>query len=97
MKARQDWLRDTSINPWKRLSQMFDGGLKGYVTRARELGELDQLETYYEAVNANADEDAQLTLTERAWAVGMTQEDGKLTANEKVLLAELEKVQNAGA
>lgn len=97
MKARQDWLRDTSINPWKRLSHMFDGGLNGYVTRARELGELDQLETYYEAVNANADEDAQLTLTERAWAVGMTQEDGKLTTNEKVLLAELEKVQNAGA
>ena len=94
MRARQAWLEDTSRKPVSNLSHIFSGGLKGYLEHVREPGMNEALEEDYAALNANAEEDAQLTLQERAWAVGMAKEDGKLTANERALLAELEKIQS---
>lgn len=96
MRSRQAWLEDTRQTPMSNLSRVFSGGLKGYLQHVREPGMLDGLEEGYEALNANVDEDAQLMLQERAWAVGMTKEDGKLTANEKALLAKLQKASAAG-
>ncbi len=95
MRHRQAWLRDTSVRPMRSVLGMFSDGWTKYNERRKQLGELDQLETYYEASNANAEEDAQLTLTERAWASGMVKRDGKLTANEEAFLAELVKVEDA--
>lgn len=97
MRHRQAWLRDTSVRPLRNVLAMFSNGWTKYNERRKQLGELDQLETYYEASNANAEEDAELTLTERAWALGMVNRDGKLTANEQAFLAELAKVENASA
>ncbi len=63
----------------------------------QELGVHDRSEAYYEAANANAEEDAELSLAEVAWAVGMTREDAKRTANEEALLAEIRKLETAQA
>jgi hypothetical protein len=92
MQHRQAWLADTRVRPFSNLKRIFEGGVEGYKEHVRELAPVDGEETYYEAANANAEEDAELTMMERAWALGMTKADGKLTANEKALLAELEKV-----
>lgn len=90
MRARQAWLLDKKAG--LDFGAMFKGGWKNFFANGGELSNAAKLEAHYEAANANAEEDAQLTPVERAWAVGMTQEDGKLTVNEKALLAELEKV-----
>lgn len=97
MRHRQAWLRDTSVRPMRSVLGMFSDGWTKYNERRKQLGELDQLETYYEASNANAEEDAQLTLAERAWASGVVKRDGKLTANEEAFMAELANVETAGA
>ena len=54
----------------------------------------EALEEDYAALNANSEEDAQLTPQERAWALGMSQQDGKLSANERALMAELQKIES---
>lgn len=90
MRARQAWLLDKKAG--LDFGAMFKNGWKGFFDNSADLSNTAKLEAYYEAANANAEEDAQLTPFERAWAVGMTQDDGKLTPNEKVLLAELEKI-----
>jgi len=90
MRARQAWLRDKKAG--LDFGAMFKHGWKGFLASATEISPAGQLEAYYEAANQNAEQDAALTPVERAWAVGMTQDDGKLTPNEKALLAELEKV-----
>jgi len=96
MRRRQAWLEDTRQAPVSNLMRMFSGGFKSYRDAVRSPNMVDALEEDYEALNANAEEDAQLTLMERAWAVGLTKQDGKLTANEKALLAELDKVAPSG-
>ncbi len=97
VRARQAWLENTRQTPVSNLWRIFSGGWSGYVSAIRSPNMVDALEEDYEALNANAEEDVQLTLQERAWAVGMTEDDGKLTANEKVLLAQLEKIQSPAA
>jgi hypothetical protein len=93
MRRRQAWLEDTHQTPVSNLMRMLSGGFKSYRDAVRSPNMVDALEEDYEALNANAEEDAQLTLMERAWAVGMTKEDGKLTANERALLAVLDQAQ----
>ncbi len=93
VRARQAWLENTKQTPLSNLWSIFAGGWSGYRDAVRSPSMVDALEADYEALNANAAEDSNLTLQERAWAVGMTQEDGKLTANEKALLAQLEKIE----
>ena len=94
MRARQAWLEDTSRKPVSNLAHIFSGGLKGYIEHVREPGMSEALEEDYAALNANSEEDAQLTPQERAWALGMSQQDGKLSANERALMAELQKIES---
>ena len=54
---------------------------------------VDRLEGHYVVANDDAEMDAELTLSEIAWTVGMTKEDGKRTANEEALLAEIRKLE----
>jgi hypothetical protein len=94
--SRKAWLTPPErFEPLSNLGNIFNGGFAGYWRRVRELGQVDQLETYYEAANANAEEDAQLTAAERAFTHSIVKQDGKLTANEQKLLAELQKLQSA--
>lgn len=94
MLARQAWLRNEhKARPVGNLLDVFTGGWKRYRTSALELSDVDRLETYYEAANENAEEDAQLTLEELAYVNGLVARDGKRTANEEALLAELRKVE----
>jgi hypothetical protein len=92
MRRRQAWLEDTRRTPVSKLMHIFSGGFRGNRDAVRSPNMVDALEEDYKALNANAEEDAQLRLIERAWAVGMTRQDSKLTANEKALLAELDKI-----
>ena len=94
VRARQAWLENTKQTPVSNLWRIFSGGWSGYLAQVRSPNMVDALERDYEALNASAEEDAKLTLQERAWAVGMSNADGKLTANEKALLAQLEKIQS---
>jgi hypothetical protein len=96
-RARQAWLENTRQTPVSNLWRIFSGGWGGYVSAVRSPNMADALDQDYEALNANAEEDAQLTLQERAWAVGMSKQDGKLTANEKALLTQLEMIQSPAA
>jgi hypothetical protein len=94
--SRKAWLAPAEeFEPLANLGNIFNGGFAGYWRRVRELGQIDQLETYYEAANANAEEDARLTAAERAFTHSIVKQDGKLTANEQKLLAELQKLQSA--
>lgn len=94
MLARQAWLRNEhKPRPVGNLLTMFSGGWRHYVEAARGLGDLDRLETYYEAANENAEADARLTLEELAYLNGLVARDGKRTTNEDALLAELRKVE----
>ncbi len=97
MLARQSWLNAPNAAPGVRLGAMFEGGLAGFVAKVRRGGIRDRLEAHYEAANAQAEEDARLTLAEIAWAVGMSKEDGKRSANEEALLAEIRALENAEA
>ena len=94
MRARQAWLQNTKQTPVSNLWRIFSGGWSGYLAAVRSPSMVDALEADYAALNASAEADAQLTLQERAWAVGMSKQDGKLTGNEKALLAQLEKIQS---
>src|SRR5690606_9270589 len=94
--SRKAWLAPLErFEPLSNLANIFNAGFSGYWARVRELGDTDRLETYYEAANANAEEDAQLTAAERAFTLSAAKQDGKLTANERALLAELQKLENA--
>lgn len=95
MLARQSWL-NTNVKrpPGAMLLTMFEGGLGRFREKAR-YSEVDNWETHYEHANAESAEDEKLTLSEIAWAVGMTKEDGKRTANEEALLAEIRKLEQA--
>lgn len=95
--AREKWLRHTSIHPLSNLMKIFSSSAAGYKEHVRELGDRDRLEDYYEAANANAEEDAELAADENDWTVRASNADGKLTANEHALLAELDKIKPAAA
>lgn len=97
MLARQKWLADTSIHPLSNLGHMFDNGFSGFRAKATTMSERGRLETYYEAANANAEEDAALTSAEQDWALDEAHADGKLTANERALLTELDKIKASAA
>lgn len=74
------------------LSRFVDGGWAGYVAKLREPGYYQGVEDRYAAANAEAEEDAVLTVAEVAGMLGMNDEDGKRTANERALIAELESL-----
>lgn len=94
--SRKAWLAPPErFEPMANLGNIFKGGWRGYWANVRQLGDTDKLEAYYEAANANAEEDWQLSVAERAFARGMAEQDGKLTANERALLAELRKLECA--
>lgn len=89
MMARKAWLASKPSSPLASVATMFDGGARGFLAKVRQDGMLRRLERHYEQANAAAEQDAELTLAEIAWTVGMTKEDGKRTKNEDALLAEL--------
>lgn len=93
MLARQAWLRTDTNGVAASLASLFSGGWSAYTSKVRQGDAVDRWETHYEAANAAAERDAQLTLEEVAWTVGMTKQDGKRTANEEALLAELRKLE----
>lgn len=95
MLARQNWLQQPeNDNVVTFMASAFDGGLGAWWKKVRSPGDVDRLEAHYEAQNAAVEADARLTLEEIAWAVGMTREDRKRTANEEALLAELRKLES---
>lgn len=94
--SRKAWLAPPErFEPLANLGNIFKGGWRGYWENVRQLGDTDRLEAHYEAANANAEEDAWLTASEAAMTRSMTEQDGKLTANERALLAELQKLERA--
>jgi hypothetical protein len=93
MLARQAWLNAPTPGVVASLASIFKGGLKGYKARIHEGATVDRLEGRYAVANDDAEMDAGLTLSEIAWTVGMTKEDGKRTANEEALLAEIRKLE----
>ncbi|MGQ0531161.1 MAG: hypothetical protein ACT4OF_00535 [Caulobacteraceae bacterium] len=93
MMARQAWLNAPTKDVAASLASIFQGGLKGYKAKIHEGSVVERLEGQYEVANCDADADAELTLSEIAWTVGMTKQDGKLTANEQALLAEIKKLE----
>lgn len=94
MKARQAWLEAPhKARPLSNILAMLSGGWKNFAANATRMSDVDQFETHYEAANSNTEEDAELTPVERAWALGMTREDGKQTANEAALLDALSQLE----
>ncbi len=93
MKARQAWLNAPTPGISASLASIFEGGLRGYKAKIHEGSAVERLEGQYEVANDDAEADAELTLAEIAWTVGMTKEDGKRTANEAALLAEIAKLE----
>jgi hypothetical protein len=90
MMRREAWFAAQAQGPLgDSLATMFDGGLKGFMSRLGAPDDVTRLEQRYEAVVAEMQQDEVLTLAEIAWAVGMAREDGKRTANETALLAKL--------
>lgn len=96
MMARQAWLNTPhKVSPVGFFQRAFAGGWDGLKAASRqEPDAVDRVRAYFENENASAEEAARLTLEESAWALGMTREDGKRTANEDVLLAELRRIEN---
>lgn len=95
MLARQAWLNNEhKARPVGNLLSVFTGGWKNYLSGVRGLDQVDGFETYYEAANENAEEDAKLTLEEIAFLSGIAREDGKRTANEEALLAEIRSLES---
>lgn len=99
MMARQAWLTAPhKPSPLAFFGRAFAGGWDGIKAAARDDADAyDKIMAHYEGENAAAEESAQLTLEESAWALGMTKEDGKRTANEEALMAELRRVEDAQA
>ncbi|WP_395646667.1 hypothetical protein [Terricaulis sp.] len=94
MLARQAWLNNEhKARPVGNLVDMLGGGWSKYLAGVRSLDDTSRLETYYEAANENAEEDAELTLTEVAFLSGLAREDGKRTSNEDALLAEIRRLE----
>jgi hypothetical protein len=71
------------------LSRFTEGGLQGFVAKLREPGYYEGVENRYAEANASAEADAVLTPDEVAKMLGMSDDDGKRTANERALLAAL--------
>lgn len=91
MLARQQWLAAPTNGVGAFIRDMFAFG-PDWLKKAG-YREVDAFEAHYEAANAERTIDEQLTLLEIAWATGMTQEDGKHTANEAALLAEIREIE----
>lgn len=89
MISRQAWLESGNRGVGNFFGRMFGQGYGQKVSYK----EVDAFEAHYERVNAEHAEDERLTLAEIAWAVGMTREEGKRTANESALLAKLREIE----
>lgn len=94
MLRRETWFGAQAEGPLgDSVLTMFDGGLKGFWSRVTAADDVTRMEERYEAVVAEMREDERLTLAEIAWAVGMSREDGKRTANETALLTKLREIE----
>jgi hypothetical protein len=93
MMARQAWLNAPTAGLLGSLQSIFQGGLTNYKAKIHEDSFAERWEGHYVVANDDAGSDAELTLSEIAWTVGMTQEDGKRTANEETLLAEIRAIE----
>ena len=94
MLRRETWFAAQAEGPLgDSVLTMFDGGLKGFWSRVTAADDVTRMEERYEAVVAEMREDERLTLAEIAWAVGMSREDGKRTANETALLTKLREIE----
>ncbi|MEQ1492246.1 MAG: hypothetical protein ABL932_17010 [Terricaulis sp.] len=99
MMARQAWLNAPTPGMGATLRSIFSGGvfaggLDAYRAKIHEGSVVDRMEGHYVVANYDTATDAELTLSEIAWTVGMTREDGKLTANEQALLVEMRKIES---
>ena len=82
-----------AVTPISVIRDIIKGGFSGFGARVREAGWVDGMEDRYEAINAEAEEDAKLTAMEMASMLGMVDLDGKRTANETALIEELRKLE----
>lgn len=95
MLARQRWLEAPTQGVGGFIRSMFEFG-PGWWGKVF-YREVDGFEAHYERANEERAQDEKLTLEEVAWAVGMTREDGKRTANEEALLAAIRDIENGAA
>ncbi len=95
VKAHMASLHDRKQDVFARLSRIYSGGLGGYFAEVSSAGNREALEDDYWALNENTDEDAKLTKSERNWAERAANADAKLTANERALMAALQKLETA--
>jgi hypothetical protein len=93
MMARQAWLNAPTPGVVASLKSIFQGGLQTYKAKVHQGSVAERLEGHYVVANDDAETDAELTLSEIAWTVGMTKEDGKRTANEGALLVEIRNLE----
>lgn len=93
MMARQAWLNSPTPGVGGMLRSIFAGGLSGYKAKIQQAGATERWEGHYEVANDDAATDEQLTLSEIAWTVGMTKQDGKLTANERELMSKIRQIE----
>ena len=96
LAQRRVWLEaDTPFSPGAFFARMLEGGFAGWRDRLQTPSMLDQFEQHYEQRNAEAEEDARLTLQEVTALVAMVRADAKRTANEEALLAEVRRIEAA--
>lgn len=96
--ARRQWLEtphDGTLGNF--LARAMSGGPKGWLAHVRAPGEVAAFEAHYAARNAEAEEDARLTLAEVTSLVALVRADGKRTANEERLLGVVRDLEQAGA
>lgn len=94
MADRRAWLEaDTPFSPGAFWARALAGGFAGWKERLSTPTEVEQFEGYYETRNQEAADDARLTLHEVATLVARVRADGKRTANEEALLAEVRRLE----
>lgn len=75
------------------LSRFTEGGVSGFFAKLREPGFYQGVEDRYAEANVAAETDARFTAVEAAAMLGLSDEDGKRTANETALLTALAKLE----
>jgi hypothetical protein len=77
------------MTPLSMLQGLMGGGFGRFKRDIQEPGDVGAVEQHYAAINFETDDDARLTADEAASLIGLSDRDGKRTANEEALLAAL--------
>ena len=80
------------LTPLAMLRSLLTGGFSRYMQALRQPDAVTGMEQAYEASNAQVEADARLTAEEAAKMLGLSERDGKQTANERALLSKLREL-----